>query len=71
MWAISARAAELFDRALEVLGEAAAAAEPGEGALDEPATREDDEARGALGMSDDLERPSTELRHSHRQPDTS
>ena len=47
-----------FDGALEVLGEAAATAEQGEGSLDHPAPRQDDEALGGRGTLDDLERPS-------------
>jgi hypothetical protein len=56
-----------FDRALEVLGETTATAEPGEGALDHPAPRQDDEALGGRGALDDLERPSAEPGQRRRQ----
>ena len=56
-----------FDGALEVLGEAAAAAEPGEGALDHPTPRQDDEALGGRGTLDDLERPSAQPCQRRRQ----
>ena len=51
---------------LEVAGQAAVAADPGEGALDDPALGQDDEAMGIAAL-DDLEGPRTgpsdELRH--------
>src|SRR4051812_36792465 len=43
------------DQALEVLGEAAVAAEPGEGALDHPAPWQQVEAGGVARPPDDLE----------------
>ena len=42
---------------LEVLGETAAASEPGEGALDHPALGFGLEGAEALGSGDDLDRP--------------
>src|SRR5712691_367218 len=45
------------DRRLEVLGEAAAAAEPGEGALDHPSPGQELEAFDAGRALDDLDRP--------------
>ena len=39
----------VFDPRFEVLGEASVAAEPGEGALDDPAARKYGEAGGAFG----------------------
>ena len=46
--------------ALEVFGEAAAAADPGEGALDDPALGQNDEAV-QLAAFDDLESPGAGL----------
>jgi len=45
------------DGLFEVLGEAAVAVQPGEGSFDDPATRQDFEALGAVGSLDDLDRP--------------
>lgn len=39
----------------EILGEAAIAAEPGEGSLDDPATRQDDKAFRMIASLDDFE----------------
>ncbi len=47
--------------ALEVFGQAATAADPGEGAFDDPALWDDDEAMW-FGALDDLELPSSGLR---------
>src|ERR687891_100539 len=55
-----------FDRALEILGEAPAASEPGEGALDHPAPRQDDEALGGLGAFDDFQGPSAQRSQGKR-----
>lgn len=49
------------DGRLEVLGEATAAAEPGEGAFDHPSTRQHREAFGGVRALDDLDRPGAEL----------
>src|SRR5258705_4325858 len=46
---------------LEVLGETAVAAEPGEGAFDDPAFGLGFEGADLLGTSDDLDRPPAEL----------
>ena len=46
--------------ALEVAGEAAVAADPGKGALDDPAFGQDDEAMGIAAL-DDLQSPRTGL----------
>ena len=46
--------------ALEVAGQAAVAADPGEGALDDPALGQDDEAMGIAAL-DDLQRPGSGL----------
>lgn len=43
------------DGCFPVLGEAAAATEPGKGALDDPAAGDDDEARCPIGPLDDLD----------------
>src|ERR1700689_3928033 len=43
---------------LEVAGQAAVAADPGEGALDDPALGQDDEAMGIAAL-DDLQSPRT------------
>src|SRR5437667_11993921 len=45
------------DRGLEVLGEAAAATKPGEGALDHPSAGQELEAFDAWRPLDDLDRP--------------
>src|SRR5947207_7690807 len=45
----------------EVLGEAAIASEPGEGAFDDPAFRLRLKGSDLLGTSDDLDRPPAEL----------
>src|SRR5580698_2644701 len=49
------------DAALEVLGEASVASEPGEGALDDPAFRFRLESAELLGMPDDFDCPAAEL----------
>ena len=41
--------------AFPILGQSAAAAKPGEGAFDDPALRQDDEAWGVTQSLDDLE----------------
>ena len=46
-----------FDGVLEVLGEAAAAAEPCEGSFHHPAAGDDDEALGRVGSPDDFDCP--------------
>jgi hypothetical protein len=46
--------------ALEVAGQAAVAADPGEGALDDPALGQDDEAMGIAAL-DDLQGPRAGL----------
>ena len=48
-----------FDGGLEVFGETAATVQPGEGALDDPATREEFEPLSGVGSLDDLDDPST------------
>src|ERR1700760_2038259 len=48
-------------RTLEVLGEAAASAEPGEGAFDHPASRQQLEALDALWSLDDFDRPRSAM----------
>ena len=53
--ASTAMAVECVDQALEVLGEPAVAAEPGEGALDDPAAGQQVEAFGVARALDDLE----------------
>src|SRR3954465_9358140 len=50
-----------FDGSLEVSGEPAIAAEPGEGAFDHPALALWLEGAGALGPRDDFDLPSAEL----------
>jgi len=49
------------DGRLEVLGETAVAAEPGEGALHHPTPGQDLEARHAVASLDDLQRPLADL----------
>ena len=44
-----------FDQLLDILGEPAIAAEPGEGSLDDPASRQQVESRGVARAFDDLE----------------
>ena len=44
-----------------ILGQSAAASEPGEGAFDNPAARQDLEALGAIGTFDNLHRPIVDL----------
>jgi hypothetical protein len=46
-------------RSLEVFGETAASAEPGECAFDDPASRQELEAFDAMGTLDDLDGPWT------------
>ena len=55
------------DRGLEILGEAAAAAEPGEGTLDDPASGQHFEPLGAIGALDDLDCPAAGLRQFQPQ----
>ena len=49
------------DRALEISGEASASSKPGEGALDDPATRENFEALCSVGPLDDLQHEAADL----------
>jgi hypothetical protein len=50
-----------FDRGFEVLGEPAGAAEPGEGALDDPAAGKPFKPFGGIGSLDDLDGPFSKL----------
>lgn len=50
-----------FDGALEVLGQPSAPAEPCKGSLDDPSTRQDLEAFGAVRPLDDLHRELADL----------
>jgi hypothetical protein len=54
-----------FGKVLEVLGETPVSAEPGEGALDHPAAREDDEALHVVAALDDLH-AQQRYRQGHR-----
>jgi len=45
--------------ALEVTGEAAASADPGEGSLDHPSFGQDNKSLGDVGSFDDLDLPGT------------
>ena len=49
------------DGCLEILGEAAASAEPGEGALDDPAAGQHLETVGGIGSLDDFDRPPADF----------
>jgi len=49
------------DGFLPILGQSAAASEPGEGAFDNPAARQDLEALGGIGTFDNLHRPLADL----------
>lgn len=44
-----------LDRGFEVLGETSISVEPGEGVLDAPSARQQDEALGVVGASADLD----------------
>jgi Ecdysteroid kinase-like family len=52
-----------FSKVLEVLGETPASSEPGEGALDHPAARQDDEAPHVVAPLDDLHAQQRHLCH--------
>src|ERR1700722_7038431 len=52
-------------RTLEVLGEAAAFAEPSEGSFDSPAPRQELEALDALRSLDDFDRPRSAMGECH------
>jgi hypothetical protein len=53
-----------LDGFLEVLCESAAAAEPGEGALDHPSSRQEFEALRLIGAFDDLKGPGADFAQS-------
>ena len=55
------------DGSLEVLGESSASAEPGEGALDDPAPGQQDEALGGIRSFDDLDGPRSQSGECSRQ----
>jgi len=58
-----------FGKVLEVLGETPVASEPGESALDHPATRQDDETLRVVAPLDDLHAQRRHLCHrSVNQP---
>jgi hypothetical protein len=50
-----------FDGRFEVFGEAAIAIEPGDGALDDPSSRQRLEALAGVGAPDDVEGPGAKL----------
>lgn len=50
-----------FDGSLEVLGQSAVAAEPGEGSFDHPAARKHLEALCGIGALDDLDSPPADF----------
>jgi len=49
------------DGVLEILGQAAISIEPGQGSLDDPATRYDFETLGLVGAFDDFDRPFADV----------
>src|SRR5689334_9305550 len=55
------------DGCLEVLGEAAASAEPGEGALDNPSSRQELESFDTGWAFDDLDAPGSAMRQGANQ----
>jgi hypothetical protein len=57
------KAAKGFGKVLEILGETPVASKPGEGALDHPAARQDDEAPHVVAPFDDLDAQRRHLRH--------
>lgn len=56
-----------FEGSLPVFCEAARAAEPGEGSLDDPASGQDFEALGLVGSADDFDGPLSHLEEGRSQ----